>query len=244
MEKPKKFGLLLYPGFEVLDVFGPLEALNVFSRKRKHFKHYQPGISLTIISSEKDKDIPLTAAYHNSPGGAPDAQRIIPQCTIYDAPKDLDFLLIPGGLGCSDVSQDVVDWVATTSTQVKYLMTVCTGADIAARAGVLNGLQATTNKSVWRDIRKNAYNLHTHWIADARWVKANDKIWTTAGVSAGMDGFIAWLKEVYGAGLAEETCQWMEYRPEEKDRPDYFSNGLKDIFPEEHKDNLNGLLPY
>jgi putative intracellular protease/amidase len=105
----------------------------------------------------------------------------------------LEVLLIPGGLG-SNVNEATVEWVHKMKDKLKYLFTVCTGADIAARAGALCGLKATTNKQAWAKITSKTISAATYWVAHARWVKSSDKIWTTSGVSAGTDGFVAWIK--------------------------------------------------
>src|SRR5215472_8889568 len=145
---PTKFGLLLYPGFEVLDVFGPIEVLNVISRKEFEWigLDYIPNVTLSVITSERTL-YPVSPAYKDKDGnwtvGSCIAQKIVPDHTIYDAPEDLEVLLIPGGLG-SDVNDDTVEWVHKMKDKLKYLITVCTGADIAARAGALCGLKATT----------------------------------------------------------------------------------------------------
>jgi putative intracellular protease/amidase len=146
---PHKFGLLLYPGFEVLDVFGPLEALNVISRKE--FERigvpYVPNITLSVITTTQALE-PVSPAQAGDVGAVL-AQSVTPQYTIYEAPKDLEVLLIPGGMGSSNVSDDAVAWVSQMVPKLRYLFTVCTGADIAARAGALCGLRATTNKQAW-----------------------------------------------------------------------------------------------
>jgi putative intracellular protease/amidase len=146
IKAPTKFGLLLYPGFEVLDVFGPLEALNVISRK--DFLGISPvyieNVSLSIIAETNELVSP------GKPGmaGSSLAQKITPEYTLENAP-DLDVLLIPGGLGSGDVSDVVIQWLQNIFPSLQYLITVCTGADLAARAGLLNGLRATTNKMAW-----------------------------------------------------------------------------------------------
>ena len=232
---PTKYGLLLYPGFEVLDVFGPIEALNVISRKEFEWigPKYIPNVTLSVITSEKTLD-PVSPAYKDNDGnwtvGSCIAQKIVPDHTIYDAPEDLEVLLIPGGLG-SDVNDDAVEWVRKMKDKLKYLITVCTGADIAARAGALCGLKATTNKHAWATITSKPTSAATYWVARARWVKSSDKIWTTSGVSAGTDGFVAWIKAVYGEEVGTKACQWMEYTAETNPDNDMFSQGLKDVPP-------------
>lgn len=238
---PKKFGVLLYPGFEVLDVFGPLEALNVISRKEFNKPNdnlpYIEGISLTVITTEDS--FPLHNVTAMTPGSNPRSPGVgatitpafVPDCTYENVPDDLEVLLIPGGLGTEAVTEDqeVINWINSITPNLKYLITVCTGAEIAAKAGVLDGLKATTNKNVWDDILTKDYTKNTYWVAHARWVESSPKIWTTSGVSAGTDGFITWLDKVYGKGYGDKVCKWMEYVVIDEKEADRFSAGLPDI---------------
>lgn len=273
---PTKFGILLYPGFEVLDVFGPLEALNVISRtefnnlKTESEQNGGPalncieGVELHVISSEKDL-CPLTAVAPHPPpkenhqkSEAEDEQKVadsapepapaprqigaakypafVPTCTISTVPSDLEVLIIPGGLGSSSVSEEVISWLRSITPNLRYLFTICTGSLIAARAGVLDGLRATTNKQAWsvfspEGLQERPFLKNTYWVADARWVVSSPKIWTTSGVSAGTDGFVAWMKEVYGRDYGEKVCLWMEYRAETEAVPVRFDAGLSDVKP-------------
>ncbi|KAH0556699.1 hypothetical protein GP486_005512 [Trichoglossum hirsutum] len=137
---PTRFGLLLYPQWEVLDVFGPAEALNVLSRPEfgAGYKHF----SLSIISTTLEP-VPAMAA------GNPFQQALTPTHTVDNAPP-LDVLLVPGGLGSGSKDTDpLVKFIRDRYPSLMYLITVCTGADLAARAGVLDGRKATTNKAAW-----------------------------------------------------------------------------------------------
>lgn len=92
---------------------------------------------------------------------------------------------------------------------------VCTGAVLAAKAGVLDNRAATTNKEGWKHATKTGPN--TYWVSHARWVASADmKVWSTSGVSAGTDGFLAFLDHVYKAekgkaGFVDQICASMEY---------------------------------
>ncbi|KAJ7462565.1 hypothetical protein FB451DRAFT_1043621, partial [Mycena latifolia] len=101
----------------------------------------------------------------------------------------------------------------------KYLFTVCTGSNLAAFRSskdtqvpsALEGLAATTNKSAWNYFFvENKWHKATHWVANARWVPQGN-VWTTSGVSAGADGMIAWIAQVYGEDKAQVACNTMEY---------------------------------
>jgi transcriptional regulator GlxA family with amidase domain len=71
----------------------------------------------------------------------------------------------------------------------------------------------------------------TYWVAHARWVKSSDRVWTTSGVSAGTDGFVAWIKDVYGEKVGTEACQWMEYSADTDPDNDPFTGKNKDVPP-------------
>lgn len=91
---------------------------------------------------------------------------------------------------------------------IKHVLTVCTGSEILARTSLLDGRRATTNKRVFNEVKK----LHpdVEWVAKARWVQDGD-VWTSSGVSAGMDLVFAWMASVWGEKVAQETADRSEY---------------------------------
>lgn len=128
-----------------------MEALNVISRPEFDWivplgepVGYIQDITLSVIAETTD---PVSPSWNAGIGSAL-GQQILPRYTIHDAP-DLDVLIIPGGLGSDDLSEGVINWVKEVFPKLQYLVTVCTGAHIAAMAGCLDGLRATTNKQAW-----------------------------------------------------------------------------------------------
>jgi transcriptional regulator GlxA family with amidase domain len=111
---------------------------------------------------------------------------------------------------------------------VKTLITVCTGAVIAASAGVLDGKSATTNKRAWAFA--TAKGPKTNWIAKARWV-VDGNVWTSAGISAGIDIALSWVASVWGQEVAEGLATGMEYEWHKDASWDPFSEvyGLEDV---------------
>ncbi|KAJ6029318.1 uncharacterized protein N7446_011334 [Penicillium canescens] len=135
---PLRIGVVLFPGFQALDVFGPVDCLNVLS--------WSHNLTLSLLSSTLD---PVTTKAPISPVAL--GQSLVPTHTFATAPT-LDLLLVPGGLGtripCPEIS-DAIAYIRATYPSLKYLVTVCTGSILASRAGVLDGKRATTNKMAW-----------------------------------------------------------------------------------------------
>ncbi|KAL1711112.1 class I glutamine amidotransferase-like protein [Schizophyllum commune] len=205
---PVNVGVILFPGFQALDVFGPLDALNILSRSYP--------LNLSLISSLPTLDPVSTQppASVNAITGAPTAnsnfsQSLVPTHTIHTPPPTLDVFLIPGGLGTRAPDlEPLIAYIARAAQSTKYILTVCTGSWLAARAGVLDGKRATSNKRSWAG--REGLGNGTEWVAHARWVQDGDT-WTSSGVSAGIDMLLAWMESVFGAGVAEEVANGMEY---------------------------------
>ncbi|KAK7756533.1 hypothetical protein SLS62_001368 [Diatrype stigma] len=142
--QPKKFGVVLFPGFQALDVFGPLDILNLLAK-------YIPELELYILASTLDPvpTNPLAKGFEIS-------QSVVPTHTFEQAPEDIEVLLVPGGPGTRqrDLVQPVVDFVKSTFPKLRYLLTVCTGSAVVAMSGVLDGKRATSNKRAFSWVRR------------------------------------------------------------------------------------------
>ncbi|KAJ7867207.1 class I glutamine amidotransferase-like protein [Mycena olivaceomarginata] len=197
---PSSYGLLLFPTFEQLDVNGPMEALYLLS--------LQFPMNLAIIAETLDpvSSKPLPA---NNTLNSNFSQSVLPTHSFANVPP-IEVLLIPGGFGAEvpEASDATIAFVHDVFPKLQYLITVCTGAGLAARAGVLDGRNATTNKAEW--VKTTALGPRTNWIAQARWV-VDGNVWTTSGVSAGTDGVLAFIEELYGAGPATSVANTMEW---------------------------------
>ncbi|KAI9783162.1 MAG: hypothetical protein M1816_001484 [Peltula sp. TS41687] len=199
---PISYGMILFPGFQVLDVFGPLSALEILSKDRE--------MNLYMVAATMK---PVSTAYEaetNHAKGSNFAQTVLPTHTLADCPG-LDVLIVPGGLGtrASDIIlSPILDFITARYPLLQYLITVCTGSGLVARAGILDGRKATTNKAAWSQIV--AWRPCVQWIPEARWV-VDGNIWTSAGVSAGIDVTLAFIATVYGDESAQKVADSMEY---------------------------------
>jgi transcriptional regulator GlxA family with amidase domain len=229
---PKSFGLLLFPQFEILDVAGPVEALNCLAR----FPGFE-DMKLSIVSRTLEPLNPGPVAPDTKGCNFIGVQQWIPTHTYKDAPP-LDCLIVPGGFGVEKDVDDAVAFIRDTycgrdgHPPLQYLISVCNGTTLLARSGVLDGKTATTSKMEWEKV--TALGRKTNWIAKARWV-ADGNIWTTSGVSAGLDGVVAWMHSLLPKDVVNRITEIMEYSPVESADNDPFAamSGCKDVPPKE-----------
>lgn len=130
----------------------------------------------------------------------------------------LDLLLVPGGMTANTTWID--SFLQTRYNTTDYIASVCTGAVILARAGLLEHKRATSNKRAWASVITNGKNVT--WVPNARWVKddgrgsvdgVDGKVWTSSGVAAGMDMTYALLGWMYGTEGLNRTMNGIEYSP-------------------------------
>lgn len=184
----KTLGLLLFPGFETLDVFGPLE---MFGMLPDH-------INIALISQ------------HQGLIKSTQGQCVMTDFALDNAPH-MDFLLIPGGMGTRTEVNNLVllDWISLRSAKADIIMSVCTGAALLAKAGVLDGHKATTNKLAFNWVTEQSTRVN--WIKTARWVDDGHVV-TSAGISAGIDMSLYVISRLFGEGVRDHLAKKAEYR--------------------------------
>jgi putative intracellular protease/amidase len=183
--KVYKVALLVPNGAELLDFAGPGEAFT-----------QAPGFEVYLVS--------LTEAPIQSQG----FMKITPNYSFRNCPKP-DIILIPGG-GTGNLlnEPDAVAWVRQHYDEGGTVLTVCTGASIAAKAGLLEGKKATTFHNAF-DYVQNLCN-DCELLREVRYVD-NGRIITTAGISAGIDGTLHTIARIKGRDIAEAAAFNMEY---------------------------------
>lgn len=182
-------GAIIFEGFELLDVFGPLEA----------FGH--------LTSSGKCQIIVVAERI----GGVASAQgpKAIADYDFANCPQ-LQMLLVPGGLGTRRgvENRELLEFLRRRSAQADLVMSVCTGAGLLARAGLLDGRRATTNKRFFE--WPVSQGPRVNWVRHARWVE-DGKFVTSSGISAGIDMALAVIGQRFGRESAEAIAAAMEY---------------------------------
>ena len=195
-------GVLLFPGFEMLDAYGPMEMWGSLKHAPDRFwgeASDRVGIRLVTVAATK--------------GPVPSNQgpKTVADFDYADAPA-LDYLLVPGGIGVTPLVSDpaTLNWLRAQAKNTSLAMSVCNGASLLAAAGLLDGRAATTNKMAFK--ASIAPSPKVRWVASARWVD-NGNVVTSSGVSAGMDMTVAVIARLYGQPLSDWVAQITEYEP-------------------------------
>ena len=183
----KRLGVVLYPQFELLDVCGPVEM----------FGNLTGVIEVAMVA---EKSGPVASAQGPS---------VLAEYSFADCPG-LDLIMVPGGNGTLTELENPVllDWLAARAAGAEVVMSVCSGSALLARAGVLDGRRATTNKMWFNALTPNRPNVH--WVKEARWVE-DGKFVTSSGVSAGIDMALAVIAKLRGEETSKTLAVATEY---------------------------------
>ena len=204
-EPPLDIGVVIYDGTEPLDLFGPLEM----------WMNMGPdNVRVHLIAEEKRPIVLTTTSYpkHMAP-------RVEAQYSFQDAP-DLDVLMVPGGIGTL-VEVDnpkMIKFLQQTVPNVAVATSVCTGSALYAKAGLLDGIQATGNKVFFDYLVSQG---PADWQLEARWVESG-RFFTSSGVSAGIDMSLAVIARFFGTDVARLVAQSTEYEWNEDAKRDPF----------------------
>ncbi len=199
MDAPWNVGLLIFDGVEVLDFAGPFE---VFSRTR---------LTAGLDSRRSEKGAPLrvfTVAQTSGEVTATGGLRVVPDYTFSSAPA-IDLLVVPCGFGTRPLLENktTLAWISEVAAKAKKVCSVCTGALLLAKVGLLRNKRATTH---WGGYDSLAELDETIDVArGARFV--DDGVITSAGVAAGIDMAFGVVESLFGRQVADETAAYIEY---------------------------------
>lgn len=183
----RKMAALVFPGFQTLDFFGPIEMLGGF----------RDDIEVVTVARGPD---PVESRHR---------QKIVVDKTISEG-TDYDLLFIPGGDSALDAAKDdaLMQWVRETGHEAERVMAVCTGTILLGMTGLLDARRATTNKLDFTSTVHLAPEVT--WVKQARWVQ-DGKFYTSSGVSAGMDMALGVAADLFGLDQAREMAEGCEY---------------------------------
>jgi transcriptional regulator GlxA family with amidase domain len=188
----RNIGILVFDEVEVLDFAGPFQVFMTAQRVAR------PGTPFATF----------TVAQHAgvlARGGL----SIAPTCTFGLAPR-IDVLVVPGGVVTAELDKpEVIAWIAARAAEAELVASVCTGAFLLAKAGLLAGKTVTTHWEDIDDFRRSfpdiAVDEHARFVDEGRIV-------TSAGISAGIDMSLHLVERLEGEPLARRTARQMDYR--------------------------------
>jgi cyclohexyl-isocyanide hydratase len=185
-QKPLEIGMLLYPGFTMLDLVGPLTVLSMHSKIHLLWKSLEPVAS-------------------DSAG-----IQMLPTTMLGDCPAHLDVLFVPGGFGTFEAMKDVelIEFLKDAAARASYITSVCSGSLILGAAGLLQGYRATSHWACHDMLSQfGAVQVKARVVADRN-------RFTGGGVTAGIDFGLALLAELRGSDAAKQAQLMMEYDPQ------------------------------
>ena len=183
----QEIGILLFPDFETLDVFGPAEIFGILKNEYRVSFYSESG---GMISNNHGVTVSSQSLNKISAG--------------------TDIFLIPGGYGTRELVNNAVlmKQIQTIANASTYVLTVCTGSGVLAKTGLLDNRYATSNKKAFAWASGNSKQVK--WLQKARWT-VDGKYYTSAGVSAGMDMVLGFLKDRHGEIYARNAANHIEY---------------------------------
>jgi putative intracellular protease/amidase len=204
-------GAVLYEGFELLDLFGPLEMFTALPPEALEVVMIAQQAGPILAGSMSGAKMPTVNADYS----------------FDDAPA-LDILLLPGGLGTIPELENplMLDFLANRAATAKITASVCSGSALLAKAGVLDGHKATSNKQFFSLATSSSDKVD--WQERARWVDDGPVV-TSSGVSAGTDMALAIIARLFGQEMAEGIANGAEYSWHRSADDDPFAGQLNSL---------------
>lgn len=204
-------GAILYEGFELLDMFGPLEMFTAL-----------PAEMLEVVMIAEQKG----TVNAGSMSGAP-MPSVVADYSFDTAPA-LDVILVPGGMGTIPELNNaaMLNFLAERAKTATITSSVCTGSALLAKAGILDGKKATSNKQVFN--LAVSCSDKVEWVESARWVDDGNVV-TSSGVSAGIDMSLAIIARLFDDETAESIANGAEYTWHRDANVDPFAQYLNQV---------------
>jgi len=190
----RTIGILLYENAQPIDIIGPWEVFSLW----KTILHAPIDLYLIAETEELVRlDGQITLKAHKDFAHVP----------------PLDALIVPGGRGrLQQVNNDnLISFIQQRGAHCKYVLSICTGMFLLAKAGLLNHKTVTT---YWRALPELKEDRHLK-VVERRIVKSGN-IWTSGGITCGIDLALAFIEEIAGTSVAGQVQLLLEYFPEEK----------------------------
>ena len=205
MERTRmQVGILIFPDVEVLDFCGPFEVFSVTRLDDARRRETASPFEVRLVAETRDVVV--------ATGGL----KVTPDCTLAECPP-LDVLVVPGGWGTRRLLDHppLIEWIAARGRATPTLTSVCTGALLLGRAGLLDGRHVTTH---WRSLDLLREVAPRATVEDALHVVEDGHVVTSAGISAGIDMALRVVSRFHGERIGRETARHMEYPYPEDNR--------------------------
>ena len=191
----KQLGILIFDDVEVLDFAGPFEVFSVANQLS--------GYTLLEVHTFSQTTLPIRAR---------NGLQVVPDHTISSLPT-LDYVVLPGGDGTKKVVQNtsIIEEIKQRVLSSEWTMTVCSGSRILGKAGFLEQKPYCTHHEVYESIQELVPSALPQ--PDLRFIQTDDRLWTAAGISAGIDLALHLTEVTFGKELALATAIYMEYTP-------------------------------
>jgi transcriptional regulator GlxA family with amidase domain len=182
--------LVGFPGVQALDLVGPYEVFAGASLLTK-------GGYEVIVASAGGQ--PVSTATGLAFIAAP----------LPDPREPVDTVVLPGGAGVDDARSDpeLVGWIKAVARSARRVVTVCTGAFLAAEAGLLDGHRVTTHWAFADRLAEEFPNIEVD--SDPIFIRSCEQIWTAAGVTSGIDLALSLVEDDHGTEVAQTVARWL-----------------------------------
>jgi transcriptional regulator GlxA family with amidase domain len=189
-------GILVFPGAEVLDFAGPFEVFSVAARVYRRDLGIESPFEVSLIGACRET---ITARH---------GMDVLPHFGFIDAPE-VDLLIVPGGVMDHPLQCDAIQaWVKHVSESAVLTASVCTGAFLLGKLGILDGRPVTTH---WEDIAELRARFPQLDVKERVPFIDTGRVVTSAGISAGICMSLHLVQRVLGAAIAIGTARQMEY---------------------------------
>jgi transcriptional regulator GlxA family with amidase domain len=191
----RKVLIVGFPGIQGLDLVGPFEVFTSASLAVQGEQAYQP-----VVVSLDGQQVTTETGLNFGAVELPDPS---------DPTEPIDTIVLPGGRGARTGRRDprLIDWIVAAAPQARRVVTVCTGAFLAAHAGLLDGCRATTHWAYADQLAREFPAIDVD--PDPIFLRSSPKVWTAAGVSAGIDLALALVEEDHGTEIAQTVARWL-----------------------------------
>ena len=191
----KQLGILIFDDVEVLDFAGPFEVFSVANQLS--------GYTLLEVHTFSHTTLPIRAR---------NGLQVVPDHSITSIPT-LDYLVLPGGDGTKKIIQNgpFIEQIKEQVLSSDWTMSVCSGSRILGKAGFLEHKPYCTHHEVFKSIQEMVPSALAQ--PELRYVQSDKRLWTAAGISAGIDLALHLSEITFGKELALATANYMEYIP-------------------------------